>query len=59
MTPSPIFQNATITLLFALGCYVVARYGFDAVVKQTMLENEFFHSRPQVSYRCSGSVDCQ
>jgi hypothetical protein len=42
-----IVQNATITLLFALGCYVVACYGFDAVVKQTMLENEFFHGRPK------------
>jgi hypothetical protein len=45
MRPSLIVQNATITLLFALGCYVVARYGFDAMVKQTMLESEFFHGR--------------
>jgi hypothetical protein len=34
------------TLLLALGCYVVARYGFDAVAKQTILENEFFFGRP-------------
>jgi hypothetical protein len=47
MRPTLIVQNATITLLFALGCYVVARYGFDAVVKQTMLENEFFHGSPK------------
>jgi hypothetical protein len=33
-------------LLLALGCYVVARYGFDAVAKQTLLESEFFFGRP-------------
>lgn len=44
-------QKAIITLLFALGCYAVVHYGFDAVVKQTMMENEFFHGHRQVSQR--------
>jgi hypothetical protein len=51
MRPSLLVQNVTIALLFALACYVVARYGLDAVVNQTMLENEFFHGRSKVSHR--------
>jgi hypothetical protein len=51
MTECLIVQNATITLLFALGCYMVARYGIRCGGEANHAGKRVLSRSTQVSHR--------